>query len=1147
MSAPQAVPNSGNVDIDALLTGYKWDTTTVTYSFPDSGWWYVLEQVIDELDFLDVIGVLGDWVSDPTASLINLLQEAVLGPLGDTGIVGAVALNGFQEFNQAQQNAAKFALDNVSAVSGLKFQEVDEGDPTFSLNPFDDDFGFSFKHGTIRFAETDSTSAPAFGIPPLDRVRILLGEGFLGDTWFDNDGRFDAPTPGDYAFLTIMHELGHAIGLKHGHESGLFGTNIPEWLAEALTDVDGPSLPDNKNSLEFSIMTYRSAIGGPDSLQAEMFGYPQSLMMLDIQALQYMYGANYDTNATDTVYSWDPNTGTMSINGVAQLRPGGTDNTPASNRVLLTIWDGNGNDTYDLSAYTTGVSINLLPGEWTKTSDAQIADLGASDARGNIANALLFNGDQRSLIENANGGSGNDTIIGNVLDNVLRGNDGNDSLVGSEGKDTLEGGAGNDTLDGGVDDDSLVGGAGNDSILGGDGADTIDAGSDNDTVLGGAGRDTIHGGDGNDSLSGEGDDDIVFGQAGNDTISGGDGNDTLTGDAGNDSISGDAGNDSITGGDGFDTLRGGAGNDTIDGGANDDLLDGGDNDDTLLAGTGNDTVIGGSGNDSVTGGDGNDSISGDAGFDTLDGGAGNDTIRGGSENDTIYGGAGNDSLSGDAGADYIDAGQDNDTAFGGEGNDTILGGDGNDSVDGGAGEDSIDAGTGDDTVLGGTGNDTILAGAGFDFVEGGDGADSIDGGTEADTIAGGAGNDTIYGGDGNDVIDGDGDNDLIHGGSGVDTVRGGSGNDDIFGEAGDDALYGNDGNDTLTGGAGRDTVDGGAGIDMASYSDATGPVVINLQDPSKTTGDAAGDLLISIEQFGLSNFDDTFVGLDDPLNPDVVFGRGGNDTLSGFAGNDELYGEDGDDFLYGGAGADILNGGAGFDTTSFFESKTGVIVDLVNPSRNTGIAAGDQIISVERFYLTGQKDEFVGLSADETVYGHNGNDVLYGNGGKDTLYGGDQNDFLSGGADDDLLFGEVGNDTLVGGDGNDYLDGGADKDELFGGAGNDTIIAGDGNDRIFGEAGDDLMYGGEGKDTFFFDPLGGWGKDIIVDFEDRADRIDFSLPLGAPAKIGMSNLTIFERVGLSGVETVIQLHGTTDEIVLTGIRAQQITSQDFNF
>ena len=156
-------------------------------------------------------------------------------------------------------------------------------------------------------------------------------------------------------------------------------------------------------------MTYRSQIGGSNNLTNEANSYPQSLMMLDIQAIQYMYGANFSKNSGDTTYMWNPSTGEMSINRVGQGKP-------AANKVFLTIWDGGGTDTYNLSNYASDVTINLLPGEWTKTSVAQRADLGGGNlARGNVANALLYKGDTRSLIENAIGGQGNDTIIGKAL------------------------------------------------------------------------------------------------------------------------------------------------------------------------------------------------------------------------------------------------------------------------------------------------------------------------------------------------------------------------------------------------------------------------------------------------------------------------------------------------------------------------------------------------------------------------------------------------------------------------------------------------------------------------------------------------------------------------------------------------------------
>ena len=407
MAGPQAVSLTGDDYIDSLLTGYKWDTTNLSYSFPDSGIWYLLELIVDDLDPFDIIDIALEIAANPGTSLVNLLEELILGPFGDSLIVSFFALNDFGEFTASQQAAAEAAHANLEGFTLLNFNEVDEGDfffeieydPIFDTIPIGIDFGFT--HGLLRYAESGaiSASAPGFGIPPLPTAEILIGEGILGDTWYLSDDSFDNAPPGSFAAFTIMHETGHAIGLKHAHEAGLLGGNVPGVIEDVLTGVSGPIVPQDKESVEFSIMSYKSTVGGNAGYTNETNGFPTTYMMLDIQALQYMYGANYTTNATDTTYSWDPNTGTMSINGAAQLQPG-------ANRVFLTIWDGGGNDTYDLSNYTTGVSINLLPGEWTKTADNQLADLTRGNdrssglARGNVANALLFNDDPRSLIEN---------------------------------------------------------------------------------------------------------------------------------------------------------------------------------------------------------------------------------------------------------------------------------------------------------------------------------------------------------------------------------------------------------------------------------------------------------------------------------------------------------------------------------------------------------------------------------------------------------------------------------------------------------------------------------------------------------------------------------------------------------------------------
>jgi serralysin len=216
--------------------------------------------------------------------------------------------------------------------------------------------------------------------------------------------RYDNPVVGNYAYLTFLHETGHALGLKHGHES--------------------PALSPDRDSMEYSIMTYRGYIGAPTDggYKNEVWGFAQTLMMYDIAALQRIYGANFSTQAGDSVYTWSPTTGQTFINGGAFLTPGG-------NRVFMTVWDGGGNDTYNLSNYSDAVTIDLRPGEWTITSQVQLANLGLGNfARGNVANSLLYNNDTRSLIENAIGGSGNDILVANQTTNRLTGGAGTDTF-----------------------------------------------------------------------------------------------------------------------------------------------------------------------------------------------------------------------------------------------------------------------------------------------------------------------------------------------------------------------------------------------------------------------------------------------------------------------------------------------------------------------------------------------------------------------------------------------------------------------------------------------------------------------------------------------------------------------------------------------
>jgi serralysin len=281
-----------------------------------------------------------------------------------------------------------------------------------------------------------------------------------GDVWFGTGlngtaSDYRNPTLGNYAYLTTLHELGHSLGLKHAQEAG---------------GVAGVAVPYDHDSLEFTVMTYRSHVGSPPTgYTFQQWSAPQSYMMLDIAALQTLYGADYSMNAGGTTYSWSQVTGEMFLNGVGQGAPGNGAGG-AANHVFLTVWDGGGIDTYDMSNYGAPVQIDLRPGSWSVTSQEQRADLGDGVlARGTVFNALLANGNEASLIENAIGGGGNDSITGNNAGNILYGNDGNDRLDGLSGNDLLVGGNGRDTL------------------VGGDGRDTLDGGADVDTALFGRG------------------------------------------------------------------------------------------------------------------------------------------------------------------------------------------------------------------------------------------------------------------------------------------------------------------------------------------------------------------------------------------------------------------------------------------------------------------------------------------------------------------------------------------------------------------------------------------------------------------------------------------------------------------------------------
>ncbi|HEY2758885.1 MAG TPA: calcium-binding protein [Pseudolabrys sp.] len=259
---------------------------------------------------------------------------------------------------------------------------------------------------------------------------------------------------------------------------------------------------------------------------------------------------------------------------------------------------------------------------------------------------------------------------------------------------------------------------------------------------------------------------------------------------------------------------------------------------------------------------------------------------------------------------------------------------------------------------------------------------------------------TVHGTPGDDVLKGRAGNDEIYGEAGNDSLTGGAGDDILSGGTGHNLIWGNDGNDTFLGGPGTDSLFGGGGSDTVRYEQSDAGVTINLATGTASGGDAAGDLVNSIENITGSAHNDTLTG------------DAGANRLDGGAGDDRIWGSDGNDTLAGGHGADVLSGGNGIDTADYSASASAVTVNLSSGTGSGGDAQGDKLSSIENV---------TGSAFDDHITGNAGANQLAGGTGNDTLDGGAGNDHLNGGGNfgSDILIGGAGTDVLTGGNGSD--------------------------------------------------------------------------------------------------------------------------------
>jgi len=256
------------------------------------------------------------------------------------------------------------------------------------------------------------------------RGDIVLNVNGFGSSGLANDYSLDASS---FGFHTLMHEIGHSIGLSHPHSSitNRIAVLTADYAATMNVGFDKLGFhidsASDMNKEYFSVMSYddQTPAGAPDT-------FAQTPMILDVIALQAAYGEGAGSSGT----------------GDNTIAPGGS----AGVGSYRSYFDTGGIDTIDLVNYATGAYLHM------GTSIVSAAHLvGVSMSMVDANTMINAGGDPASLrwfygeYENASGSAASDVIIGSSLNNVINGLSGDDTITGGAGNDTIDGGAGIDT------------------------------------------------------------------------------------------------------------------------------------------------------------------------------------------------------------------------------------------------------------------------------------------------------------------------------------------------------------------------------------------------------------------------------------------------------------------------------------------------------------------------------------------------------------------------------------------------------------------------------------------------------------------------------------------------------------------------------
>lgn len=431
------VPQTGVLAIDALLSGYRWGISEVTYSF-----------------YSRFFG--GNYYGSET---------------------------GVSEVTTAIKNNIRLILrDYIQPLINLRFREISDSSRNYGLIRIQ----FSNQPGYAYAYYPDSTDFNQ------RNFNDVSGDVHLSPDYGDDPANTFEGAPGSYGFETLTHELLHTLGLKHPGNY-FFGGGVPQppYLPFSLDNTTNTVMSYNYNDV---------AVGGVGLMPYDILAlqYLYGASNLNSGNTTYRFTSihsyfdgirNWGTAAAlSRVTIWDAGgNDTLDFSALAfdaggyrlDLNAGGI----STQRVA-----------FQAATYTADNDISATPYPLT-THGTLLAfrPLGDSTSDPTLENAIGSSSNDSILGNGANnfldGSQGNDDLSGAEGDDVLYGREGRDFLSGNLGQDFLSGGPGADTLSGGQGADQLAGGNGNDLLLGGNGNDLLDGGLGDNQFIGGDGAD----------------------------------------------------------------------------------------------------------------------------------------------------------------------------------------------------------------------------------------------------------------------------------------------------------------------------------------------------------------------------------------------------------------------------------------------------------------------------------------------------------------------------------------------------------------------------------------------------------------------------------------------------------------------------------